>query len=111
MARIIGGEPADSSAWPWMAGLVYNRSISTNEVFCGASLIAKDWVLTAAHCVDDAGSASFDVIITKVSGLIYGIRMLQVLQQQDDWESHLVISSAGLVNLKHELDMPRNELY
>ena len=65
MARIIGGEPADSSAWPWMAGLVYKRSISTNEVFCGASLIAKDWVLTAAHCVDDVGSASFDVIINQ----------------------------------------------
>jgi hypothetical protein len=68
MARIIGGEPADSSAWPWMAGLVYKRSISTNEVFCGASLIAKDWVLTAAHCVDDVGSASFDVMGYRRSG-------------------------------------------
>lgn len=51
------------------------------------------------------------IAMTGATGAIYGIRMLQVLQQQDDWESHLVISSAGLVNLKHELDMPRNELY
>ena len=65
MARIIGGGPADSGAWPWMAGLVYNHSINTNEVFCGASLIAKDWVLTAAHCVIDISSSSFDVIINQ----------------------------------------------
>jgi len=37
--------------------------------------------------------------------------MLQVLQQQDEWESHLVISSSGLVNLKYEMDMERSVLY
>lgn len=49
--------------------------------------------------------------ITGATGAIYGVRMLQVLQEQDDWESHLVISSAGLINLKHELEMSRTELY
>lgn len=65
MARVIGGSAADSGAWPWMAGLVYNHSTTRNNVFCGASLIAKDWVLTAAHCVVDIGSSSFDVIINQ----------------------------------------------
>lgn len=51
------------------------------------------------------------ISMTGATGAIYGVRMLQVLQQQDDWESHLVISSAGLVNLKYELDMPRKDLY
>jgi polyprenyl P-hydroxybenzoate/phenylacrylic acid decarboxylase-like protein len=37
--------------------------------------------------------------------------MLQVLQEQTEWESHLVISSAGLVNLKYELNMTRAELF
>ena len=63
MARIIGGRPADSNAWPWMAGLVYKNSTFTNDVFCGGSLIAKDWVLTAAHCVIDANNSDFEVII------------------------------------------------
>jgi 4-hydroxy-3-polyprenylbenzoate decarboxylase/2,5-furandicarboxylate decarboxylase 2 len=36
--------------------------------------------------------------------------MLQVLQAQADWETHLVISSAGIVNLKHEMDMKLAEL-
>lgn len=51
------------------------------------------------------------ISMTGATGAIYGVRMLQVLQQQDDWETHLIISSAGLVNLKYELDMSRKELY
>jgi len=51
------------------------------------------------------------IAITGATGAIYGVRMLQVLQEQAEWESHVVISSAGLVNLKYELDMERKELY
>lgn len=51
------------------------------------------------------------ISMTGATGAIYGVRMLQVLQQQDNWESHLVISGAGLVNLKYELEMDRSELY
>ncbi|PKM11537.1 MAG: 3-octaprenyl-4-hydroxybenzoate carboxy-lyase [Gammaproteobacteria bacterium HGW-Gammaproteobacteria-3] len=49
--------------------------------------------------------------ITGATGAIYGVRMLQVLRTLPDWETHLVISSAGLINLKHELEMSRAELY
>ena len=51
------------------------------------------------------------ISMTGATGAIYGVRMLQVLQQQYEWESHLVISGAGLVNLKYELEMERSELY
>ena len=51
------------------------------------------------------------ISMTGATGAIYGVRMLQVLRQQAEWESHLVISSAGLVNLKYELEMERKELY
>jgi polyprenyl P-hydroxybenzoate/phenylacrylic acid decarboxylase-like protein len=50
------------------------------------------------------------IAMTGATGAIYGVRMLQVLQTQPEWETHLVISSAGLVNLKHELDMTRDDL-
>ena len=49
--------------------------------------------------------------MTGATGAIYGVRMLQVLNEQSDWESHLVISSAGLINLKYEMDMDRSALY
>ena len=51
------------------------------------------------------------VAMTGATGAIYGVRILQILKDLDDWESHLVISSAGLVNLKYELDMSRQALY
>jgi len=51
------------------------------------------------------------IAMTGATGAIYGVRMLQVLQQQDEWESHLVISSSGLVNLKYEMEMGRAVLY
>ena len=49
--------------------------------------------------------------MTGATGAVYGVRMLQILKEQQSWETHLVISSAGLVNLKHELDMTRDDLY
>lgn len=51
------------------------------------------------------------IAMTGATGAIYGVRMLQVLQGQEKWESHLVISSAGLVNLKYELEMAKSALY
>jgi len=50
------------------------------------------------------------IAITGATGAIYGVRMLQVLQAQPQWESHLVISKAGLLNLQHELAMSKADL-
>ena len=49
--------------------------------------------------------------MTGATGAIYGVRILQVLADFSDWETHLVISTAGLVNLKYELDMGKTALY
>lgn len=50
------------------------------------------------------------IAMTGATGAIYGVRMLQVLRAQEEWETHFVISAAGIVNLKHELGMRRPEL-
>lgn len=48
--------------------------------------------------------------ITGATGALYAVRMLQVLQDVQDVESHLVISTSGVLNIKHELDIDRNEV-
>lgn len=40
--------------------------------------------------------------ITGASGACYGVRALELLQQQPDVETHLIVSRGGIITLKHE---------
>jgi len=51
------------------------------------------------------------VAITGATGAVYGKRILEILRKTDCWETHLVVSGAGFINLRHELDMARNEIH
>lgn len=48
--------------------------------------------------------------ITGASGAVYGVRALHQLREMPDVETHVVVSPAGLVTLRHETDIGRREL-
>ena len=50
-SRIINGEEATPYEFPHQAALLRQSGGSLYHT-CGASVIAQDWVVTAAHCVD-----------------------------------------------------------
>jgi hypothetical protein len=60
--NIVGGQEATPGEWPWQVALVNKGPDLYNGQFCGGSLIHREWVLTAAHCVDDKTPAQLDIV-------------------------------------------------
>lgn len=50
------------------------------------------------------------VAISGASGAVYGVKLLQMLAELDEVETHLTVSAAGLLNLQQELGMNREQL-
>lgn len=66
--KIIGGNPAQVGAFPWQVMLITgDLADPIRSGFCGGSLVAAQWVVTAAHCL--AGKSE-PGLIDIVSGTI-----------------------------------------
>lgn len=49
----VGGENSLRAAWPWMALLGFRERDGNIDWFCAGVLINDQWILTAAHCLDE----------------------------------------------------------
>ncbi len=50
------------------------------------------------------------VAITGASGAIYGVRLLEQLRALPGWETHLVLSNAGVLTASEELGLKRTDI-
>ena len=67
--NIVGGQDATIADAPWQVALI--TASATTEYdgqFCGGSLIATQWVVTAAHCVFENGKVSAPSSIKILAG-------------------------------------------
>ncbi|XP_062992936.1 serine protease 27-like [Elgaria multicarinata webbii] len=51
--KILGGQPASPGSWPWQVSIYRHE-----KHHCGGSLIAEQWVVTAAHCFKRCNNTS-----------------------------------------------------
>lgn len=77
LPRIIGGEATTPGDFPWMTSLQEG-----GQHFCGGSVIAQQWVLTAAHCVEDQNPNSPNGLSVRMN--------FNDLQNASQGESHVV---------------------
>lgn len=58
--RVIGGIDAKDLAHPHQVSL--QRGLFVSSHFCGGSIISKDFVVTAAHCVDNRNASEITIL-------------------------------------------------
>lgn len=58
-----------------------------------------------------SGRRRMIIAMTGATGAVYGLRLLEVLRGLGTWETHLIVSAAGFINLQHELKLKRKDVY
>ena len=102
LTRIVGGEEARVGAWPWQVALVRpgGGTDKRAQQFCGGSLIAPDWVLTAAHCVDDESPRDVEALVgthhLDQGGRRIGVRAIRV---HEDYQGASMENDIALLRL------------
>lgn len=51
------------------------------------------------------------VAITGATGAVYGVRLLETLKRLGGVQTHLLVSSAGWLNIQHELQLSKDDVH
>eukprot|EP00794_Sanderia_malayensis_P006701 gene6701-7463_t len=104
LQRVVGGTDAEPNDWPWQAMLTSN-----GKYYCGGTLIAKQWVVTAGHCLrgktaDQLGVVLGEHIRDKVEGPEQSFKVTQIVRHPD-YDPSTKDSDIALLRLDKEAQL------
>jgi Trypsin/SdrD B-like domain len=106
---IVGGQPAPEGAYPFMASLVYASANNPySGAFCGGSLIAPNWVLTAAHCGVIVPASNLDVVLgtNRLENPVTRIRATQIIVHPKYVPPPVTDYDIALIRLSKSVNFP-----
>lgn len=81
--QTVGGNPVSNGKYSFMVSLQVRGIPNNSGHFCGGTLIDRDSVLTAAHCVEGIGNRPRDFISASRVRVVVGTTVLKSNQGQE----------------------------
>ncbi|XP_012517965.1 PREDICTED: chymotrypsin-like elastase family member 2A [Propithecus coquereli] len=101
VSRVVGGEDVNPNSWPWQVSLQYSSNGKWHHT-CGGSLVAQNWVMTAAHCI--SSSKTYRVVLgrhklsTEESGSV-AVKVSKLVVHEK-WDSNQLAKGNDIALLK-----------
>ncbi|XP_063076983.1 coagulation factor VII-like [Engraulis encrasicolus] len=106
---IVGGTEAPKGKWPWMVYLEMFYKKTGYRIKCGATLVTKTWLLTAAHCTQDVVVEKSlarvgELSLSKPTGQEVQLkRLVRHPKFRTDKDAKLMYNDVALVELAEEV--------
>jgi hypothetical protein len=106
--RIVGGQEVTVDEWPWQGAMVWTNGIS---VFCGATVISDEWILTASQCLDGKSAAEIEVLLGEhdYTDNDEPVRMaISEIIQHEGWNTATLDQDFALLRMAYKIDWASN---
>ncbi|GCC16875.1 coagulation factor VII-like [Chiloscyllium punctatum] len=104
LGRIVGGSDALKGEYPWQMLLMYYE-----EVLCGGVLLNPQWVVTAAHCLQNKKREGFQVIagehMLEIEEGTEQVRNISRMILHENYNAETVDSDIALLELSAPVEL------